>query len=112
VSIRPEFGDVVAREDFFFLFPDGRRENVCLKIGIPCQVQEGDWACPCELEGFEPRYPDIRGETSLQTLCLTIRLIRLRLADFQKKGGKVCFPGIPDEPLNAEDISLIFGGLV
>ena len=59
------------------------------RIGHPYADGDNTWACPCEIAGFERRYPDIRGAGSWQSLCLAIGLVRSRLEDWQSKGGAI-----------------------
>src|SRR5262245_53214188 len=86
---RDQFGDAVGQEEFIFLFPDGTKTRVGMRVGKPYSVGERDWACPCELTGLDGRHPDIRGGSSMQALTLAISLLRRRVEDFIEKGGKV-----------------------
>jgi hypothetical protein len=85
----PDFGAIVGSADFVFLYADGTKRVVQLRIGMPYRIAEVEWACPCELAGFESRYPDIHGGDSMQALCLAVSLVRRRLEDFIEKGGKI-----------------------
>jgi hypothetical protein len=87
--IRPEFGEAVGSANLIFLLPDGSRKTGQVRVGRPYKSEDGNWACPCELVGLEPRYADIRGGDSLQALCLAISLLRRRLEDFIDKGGTI-----------------------
>jgi uncharacterized protein DUF6968 len=87
--MRFDFGETVGSTDFVFLFLDGSKKPVQLRVGKPYKIADGDWACPCELVGFERRHPDMRGADSMQALCLAISLLRRRLEDFVDKGGKI-----------------------
>ncbi len=86
---REEFGEEIGASEYVFQFPSGAKRPVRLRVGKPYFVADGEWACPIELNGFEPRHPDIRGADSMQSLCLAISLVRARLEDFLAKGGKV-----------------------
>jgi hypothetical protein len=86
---REEFGEEVSASVLVFQFPDGTSRPVKLRVGKPYQVSAVEWACPVEISGFERRYVDVRGEDSMQALCMAISLIRMRLEDFLEKGGKV-----------------------
>ena len=87
--MRSDFGETAGSTDFVFLFPDGSKKPVQLRVGKPYKTADGDWACPCELVGFESRHPDMGGTDSMQALCLAISLLRRRLEDFVDKGGKI-----------------------
>ena len=86
---RDEFGEDTGVATFDLLSAGGSKRRIVLRVGKPYCISPQEWACPVELQGFEPRHPDIRGQTSLQALCLAINLVRLRLKDFVKKGGKL-----------------------
>jgi len=86
---REEFGEEVASFQFVFQLLDGSRRPVQLRVGKPYMISTIEWACPVELNGLEPRYPDIRGGGSMQALSLALELIWRRLQDFLEKGGKV-----------------------
>lgn len=86
---RPEFGEVVAAAEFVFQRADGDKRPVQIRIGAPYAVSAVEWACPSEILGYEPRYPDASGATSLQALCLAVGLVRSRVEDFMAKGGRV-----------------------
>ena len=86
---REEFGEEIATSEYVFRFPDGSKRAVRLRVGKPYQISKSEWACPVELNGFEPRYPDIRGNDSMQALNLALSLVWQRLEDFLDKGGKL-----------------------
>jgi hypothetical protein len=67
-----------------------------------------EWACPVEILGFEPRYADAHGGTSLQALCLAIMLVRSRLEDFILKGGRILDVDGTHE-WDAKSIAAVFG---
>ena len=86
---REEFGEEIGGADYIFRFSNGEQRPVRLRLGKPYFTPDCHWACPIELSGFEPRYPDVRGADSMQALCLAISLVRKRLEDFLEKGGEV-----------------------
>lgn len=108
---RPDFGQVVAEEQFLFVGADGSEKTVTARLGAPYHDTEREsasgtvWACPCEVRGFELRYPDIRGEGSWQALCLAITFVRARLDDFCEKGGRILDPRDRHEV----SLSVLFG---
>ena len=86
---REDFGEEVSTSEYVFQFPNGARREVRLRIGKPYFISDGEWACPVELNGFEPRYADARGADSLQALGWALLLVRKRFEDFLKRDGKV-----------------------
>jgi hypothetical protein len=77
-------------------------------IGAPYR-DGNDWACPVALDGIDGRYVDIRGDTSLQALCLAIALVRTRLAHRLAAGEVLLYPGIGRERLDAAGLDALFG---
>jgi hypothetical protein len=105
---RPEFGEEVAAQDFIFLGSDGDRREVKIRIGKPYEVSAIEWACPSEILGYEPRYPDAHGGSSLQAICLAVLLLRSRVEDFMSKGGRVL--GLEDNlEWDSKGIAATFG---
>lgn len=104
---RPEFGSVVAELEFLLVSPDGMQRVVKARIGQPYSDEDTVWACPCEISGWESRYPDIRGEGSWQSLCLAIALVRSRLEDWQAKGGAI----LDTETREPVQLRPLFGGI-
>ena len=105
---RAEFGEVVATAEFVFQRADGDKRAVQIRIGAPYAVSALEWACPAEIVGYEPRYPDVSGATSLQALCLAVGLVRSRVEDFMAKGGRV-IDTEDDVECDAKDIAATFG---
>lgn len=105
---RADFGDVVASAEFLLLDRDGSNRRASLRVGRPYEVSSDEWACPVEISGFEPRYSDAHGGTSLQALCLAIMLARSRVQDFISKGGKVLDVDDGHE-WDAKTIAAVFG---
>ena len=69
----------------------GERNRVVVEIGLPYQAATGEWACPVAIRGLYDRLPDVRGEDSLQALCLAASLIRMLLSGFIEDGGKIFY---------------------
>lgn len=74
VAYRP-----VATINLLWVRKDGSEVSVIGQIGEPYQLDELSWACPAELKGVDPQYPDIQGGSAMQAVCLAIRLIKTRL---------------------------------
>lgn len=96
---------VTARLDC--LTPDGERREVVVEIGHPYQVPEGQWACPVKIRGLYDRLRDIRGQDSLQALCLAASLVRTLLTAFVAGGGRIMFTNTDD----AYELNAIFGNV-
>jgi len=58
---------------------------------------------------LDGRYPDIGGESSLQSLCLAIRLLSTRLDDLLKKGGRLVYPSDRSSEWDSESLKNMFG---
>jgi len=86
---RKLFGTEVAGSDFVFHAKRGAKRRVRVRIGKPYEVSSLEWACPVEIRGFEPRYPDMRGVDAVQALGLALATARCRIEDFIDKGGRV-----------------------
>ena len=86
---REEFGEEIGAGEYLLRAADGSERPVRVRVGRPYLDEAGVWACPAELSGFEQRYPDMRGEDSLQALVLALSLVWRRLQDFVEKGGTV-----------------------
>jgi hypothetical protein len=74
------------------LSSDGERQEVAVEIGRPYKAPEGEWACPVKIRGMYDRLPDVRGEDSLQALCLAASLVRSLLTSFVEAGGRLVTP--------------------
>jgi len=109
-SRREEFGESIVATEFDLKLPGGESRRVGVRVGKPYAVSALEWACPVELKGLESRYPDIRGNDSLQALCLALSLVRMRLQDIVEEGGKVLNVGDGSE-CSARDLAAMFGWL-
>ena len=71
---------------------DGSVVPITVALGQPYQA-ERCWRCRVSLTGIDDHLPDIGGEDSFQALCLGVRLLGSRLADFVAKGGRLFVAG-------------------
>ena len=85
----------------------GERHQVTVEIGRPYQAPEGEWACPVGMRGFHNSLPDVRGEDSLQALCLAASLVRMLLTGFVADGGRIFFLNSDSE----YDLDATFSGV-
>jgi len=89
--------DVVAQTTIDCIPHAGDRFACIVQIGIPQQAATGEWACSVVMLGLEKRLPDVRGEDSLQAVCLALTLVRRLLTHFVEDGGRILIPGTNDE---------------
>jgi hypothetical protein len=75
----------------------GEHHQVIVEIGRPYQAPEGEWACPVAMRGLYNCLRDVRGEDSLQALCLAASLVRMLLTSFVEDGGQIFFPNSNSE---------------
>jgi hypothetical protein len=73
------------------LVEDGVERSAVIRIGIPYDTGEGDWACPIDTGGIRRRDMDVHGQDSLQSLCLAISYLRMCMEGFVAKGGRVLY---------------------
>jgi hypothetical protein len=80
---------VIAEMKCFGHAPGEERIQISIKIGMPYRWGENPevWACPVAIEPLYHRLPDVRGEDSLQALCLAIRLAETLVAGFHRDGA-------------------------
>lgn len=94
--------EIVATSSLDCVNSVGERYQVMVEIGRPYRAPEGEWACPVAMRGLHNSLPDVRGEDSLQALCLAASLVRMLLTGFVEDGGKIFFPNSDSEyDLNA-----------
>ena len=69
------------------------RFQVHVLIGLPQKIGEDpeEWATPVGLSPLYNKLHDAHGGSSVQSLCLAIRLIYMLLQDFLDKGGKLFY---------------------
>ena len=83
----------------------GQRSRLVVELGRPYRALEGEWACPVAIHGLHDRLQDVRGEDSLQALCLAVSLIRSLLSSYLEDGGLLMHPDT-DYPY---DLNATFG---
>jgi hypothetical protein len=106
---------IIARETFTGHSSEGEAFEVCVEIGVPYPWQGSDdeWACPVKINPLYPSLRDVHGGSSLQALCLALRLTKSLLDDFVEKGGKLIYGSVADggvsEPSSNVDLNATFG---
>jgi len=70
---------------------DGTAITITIKIAnpAPCDDPKGDWVTDVSLAPFFVSPPRIYGISALQSLSLSLSLVRKTLEGFQKMGGKI-----------------------
>ena len=89
--------EIVATTSLECVNSAGERLQVLVEIGRPYRAPEGEWACPVAMRGLHNSLPDVRGEDSLQALCLAASLVRMLLTGFIDDGGKILLPNSDSE---------------
>ena len=87
-------GVVIASREMAFVYSDGRKEKVFLKIGMPFEYGEGlDWCCPYEIgTKSSKKLFGMFGIDALQALELTMKIIGVEIEQWEKsKKGKFYF---------------------
>ena len=88
------------------LAPTGERSTLSVEIGRPYKTSDGPWACPVNIRGLYDNLIDIRGEDSLQALCLAASLVRSLLTGVIENGGRLLHPNTND----SYELDATFGG--
>ena len=83
--------EIVATTELACIRPTGERINCRVEIGKPYRAETGEWACALSLGELYPKLPDVRGEDSLQALCLALSLTRQLLTYFKEDGGRILY---------------------
>jgi hypothetical protein len=105
---KTEIVSPIVSEQFILLRSDGVRTVLVVEIGHPYVVDEIESRCPARIEGLDPQYPDITGESRLQALSLALRLIQTRLEHVIERGDVLKVED-EDKPLDRESLDALFG---
>ena len=79
----------IAMEQLIWMRRDGGQVDVVARVGLPYPADDGNWACPAELHGVDPRYPDVCGASSMQALSLATALVATRLGHLLERGERL-----------------------
>ncbi|CAN5868818.1 hypothetical protein BH23GEM9_BH23GEM9_29670 [soil metagenome] len=79
---------VIAELDLIAISSTGRQE-MRLRLEAPRKHSEGEWSCALSLEGLHDDILPIRGNDSLQALCLATGMAELLLRGFVAGGGRL-----------------------
>ena len=99
----------VASSELLWLKTDGSEVVVTARVGIPYQTDENEHRCAVEIVGFDGRYSDMAGASSLQALSLAIGLLATRLEDLLKEGGRLVYPDDRSIDWDSESLKSLFG---
>jgi hypothetical protein len=87
--MRTSAPNYIATEQLIWLHHDGSQARIVARVGLPYPMDDGTWACPAELQGVDPRYPDVCGASSMQALNLATALIATRLSHLLERGERL-----------------------
>ena len=79
----------IATEQLIWLRHDGTQVRIVARVGLPYPEDDGAWACAAELQGVDPRYPDVCGASSMQALNLASALLATRLGHLLERGERL-----------------------
>jgi hypothetical protein len=79
----------IATLDLIAIHAGGTRAPVALRVGAPERASTGEWQCAVRLDGLYDRLVPMRGEDSVQALCLALGLAATLLRDFLASGGRL-----------------------
>ena len=102
--------DIIVQTKIDCIDHTGYRFECVIQIGKPQQAPTGEWACPVAMLGLEKGLPSVRGEDSLQSVCLALTLVRQLLTHFVENGGRILCAGTDDEYSLDATFSGIDGG--
>ena len=68
---------------------DGRRFETTIEVGPPYVIDDREAACPIRMPGIEDKVRGVHGGSTMQALCLALRMARFYLDEFVKYGGQL-----------------------
>jgi hypothetical protein len=83
----------IAEEAIVFVYPDGRRVDGRIAIGLPTMVDEHEARCELTVEPLDPKVRACSGEGKLQALVSALRIVGMLVDAFLKEGGRLLYPG-------------------
>lgn len=107
--MRTEKPRFIASERILWLRSDGTETYIVANVGEPYQLDPERWACPASLDGVDGRYPDIHGSSSLQSLCLAIRLVSTRLGQMLDDKETLLYPSDRTCAWDLQSFDAVFG---
>jgi hypothetical protein len=98
----------IANEKLLWIKKDATEVVIQAFVGVPYQYEEA-WACPAALMGLDDRYPDLIGESSIQSLTIALRLIRQRLGHLVDIGDVLVYPNEKNTHWSSSALDAVFG---
>ncbi|MCU0636114.1 MAG: hypothetical protein MUE41_14685 [Gemmatimonadaceae bacterium] len=95
--------DPIVSQPLRAIHPDGREEQITIRLDAPQRVAGGDWSCACALTGPEGYACDssLHGADGLQALCLALHRLEHGLRTFLADGGRLRFVPAPGDVVEA-----------
>jgi hypothetical protein len=78
----------IASEDFYLKSDACETKKISILVGQPYK-HNGHWQCPLRIDGLPQPFPDIAGDSSLQSLALAIDLAVNSLIDEIRAGSNL-----------------------
>jgi hypothetical protein len=98
----------IAKVELVWIRKDANEVSVIAQIGSPYRIDDLSWACPSELRGVDSQYPDMQGGSSMQAICLAIRLIKTRLGHLLDDGESIYNIADRTEKLDRAYLDIVF----
>jgi hypothetical protein len=95
----------IAEEAIIFVYPDGRRVDGRIAIGLPTMVDEHEAKCELAIEPLDPKVRGYSGGGKLQALVSALQIAGTLIDAFLKEGGRLLCPGDPEDP-DDEDFAI------
>lgn len=94
---------LIAMESMFGCRPGGESFEISIEIDAPSESADyqHEWTCQVRLTPFLSNERDIRGDSSLQALCLALSYVRKTLDCVLEEGGRLTYATGEDFPLDA-----------
>ena len=83
---------MIAQLDLVAVLPGAGRRPVRLWVGAPTREPGGEWSCPAGLDGLHDELAPMRGDDSLQAICLALGLCAHLLRAHLGSGGRLEYP--------------------
>jgi hypothetical protein len=94
----------IAEEAIVFVYPDGRRVDGRIAIGLPTMVGEHEARCDLAVEPLDPKVRAYSGGGKLQALVSALRIAGTLIDAFLKNGGRLLYPAGQDDVDDQEDV--------
>ncbi len=94
---------LIAKESMFGCRPGGEPFEISIEIEAPSESPDyqHEWVCRVRLTPFLSKSRDVRGDSSLQALCLALSYVRKTLGCVLEEGSRLTYASGEDFPLDA-----------